>query len=421
MNVNVRPSIERAYRAHWGELTAVLSRQFGASQLDLVEAVVQEAFVKAMERWPVEGVPEKPVAWLLAVARHLRVDHARRQQTAAVHQEEVERSLAAAQVVVDDAGGAARLATEISDDQLQMMFVCNHPDVTEDARIPLTLRTLCGFETEELARAYLTTDDAMKKRLVRARQQIRDAGLELDLPAPAELGRRVDSVLATLYLLFSEGYAPHGGEQSLRRELAGEAIRLATILVDHPLTCAPKVHALLALMHFQASRFDARADADGVPIVLKDQDRSLWDQRQIRAGFVHLAEAAKGEEPSRYHLEASIAACHARAADFASTDWPLIVQIYELMLAHFPSDTAAVGHAIAVGQLRGPEAGLKLLAELEREGRLAGYAPLHAAKAEFHAATGDLVKSTAALRLALEAASTEAERAYFRRRLSAST
>lgn len=416
MSSETRKAIDRAYRAHWGELNAILTRQFGTAHMDMVESVVQESFIKAMERWPAEGVPANPVAWLLTVARNLRLNQVRHGKTAERLEDGITRHIAQGEPEIRD---DAVFAHEIRDEQLRMIFVCNHPEVPEDSRIPLTLRTLCGFETLELARAYLVSEDAIKKRLVRGRGQIRDAGLVMDLPGGEATAARLDSVLATLYLLFSEGYAPHDGDRHIRHDLATEAIRLGDILLSNPRTAVPRAHALQALMYFQASRFNSRTDEHGAVLVLRDQDRSLWDQAIMRRGFIHLAESAKGEDLSRYHLEASIAACHARAPGFEATDWKLIVSLYDMMLRNFPSDIVAVAHAVAVGQEKGPDAGLKLLGKLVKEGRLAHYAPLHAAQGDCYERLGQAEKATQALTRALSFAQTEPERAHLRAKIAA--
>lgn len=416
MNQEIAKTIELAYRVHWGELTAILSRQFGSKQLDLVETVVQEAFVKAMERWPSEGVPEKPVAWLLTVARNLRLNQARNQSTSGRLEEQITHHIEHVTDHVTECDKVT-LASEILDDELRMIFVCNHPLIADDARIPLTLRTLCGFETIELARAYLISEDAIKKRLVRARAQLREANVELDLPSSQELVNRLDSVLATLYVLFTEGYSPHDGDEHIRRDLAAEAMRLGEILGSHPLTQNPRVHALLALMCFQSSRFETRIDAAGSIVLLKDQNRSLWDQAKIRRGFLYLAESAKGEDLSRYHIEASIAACHARAVDFVSTDWKMIAQLYEMLVHEFQSEVATVGHAVAVGYAEGASKGIKLLKLLAKKSSLSKYGPLHAALADFLESEGKISEARLALAKALELASTKPERRHLQTKI----
>lgn len=294
---------EHLFRHAAGRLVARLTRVLGPARLDLAEEVVQDALVRALETWPFGGMPENPAGWLFAVARNLALDRLRRAAT-------LRRKLA-----LLEPHHPAATATSRDDDELVMIFLCCHPSLSRPARLALTLKTVGGFGIEEIAAALLTRPPAVAQQLVRAKRRIRREGLRLELPAPAALGSRLDSVLEVLYLLFTEGYAAHRGEDLTHAELCGEALRLTRILAGAEPTDLPAVHALLALMLLQSSRLPARVDAAGDLLRLEEQDRSRWDRAAIADGFRHLERAAAGEHISAFHVEAAIAACHAATVD----------------------------------------------------------------------------------------------------------
>lgn len=405
--------IDRVYRENAGALTSALTRLLTPAHLDRVESLVHDAFATAMETWPASGVPDNPAAWLMTVARRRALDELRRMRRAR------DRDDADADPAIE-ADAAPVLRGEIADDLLRMMFVACHPSLSLESQIALTLRTLCGFEVENLARALLADPAAMEKRLVRARQTLRAEQVAFDLPPPDERAARTGAVLRALYVLFSEGYSARAGDEPIRAELCREAIRLVELLVadSSPLAGAPAVRALAALMLLLAARLPARVDQDGNLLLLSEQDRSRWDRGLVARGLAQLSGSAEGDEVTEYHLEAGIAACHALAPSCADTDWRRIVGYYDRLLELNPSPVIRLNRAIAIGYADGPEQGLDQLAQLEREPRLEEYGLLRAARADLHARLGDTRRARAAYERAIELSATEPERRLLRRRLA---
>src|SRR5262245_45779903 len=311
-----RALVEHFFRHEFGRLVAVLTRSLGVRRLALVEDVVQAALVQALEIWSRRGVPEDPAGWLYRTARNLAIDALRRERT---HALALPRLAAGAER--ESSPLEANFADEIGDEPLRLLFVCCHDEVPDESRVALALRTLCGFSTAEIARALLTTEANVQKRIERARERLRELDVDFDTPAPAQLGARLDAVLAVIYLLFSQGaYATHA-DVPIRRDLCDEARRLARMLAAQSVGDVPAVHALLALMCFHGARFDARVARDGAIVLLEEQDRSTWNWSDVREGMAWLARSAAGDELTRYHVEASIAWEHCRAPTFADTDW----------------------------------------------------------------------------------------------------
>jgi RNA polymerase sigma factor (sigma-70 family) len=410
--------LDALFRSQRAALTAALTRAFGPANLDLVEAVLQDAFVRASETWPVDGVPQRPDAWLLAVARNQLLDHLRKEKRVRDKEPAVEQWMRGAG---QDANSTSepRFAGEFADDELRMMFVSCHPCNSIQSQIALTLRTLCGMEIDEIARAILSDPQAVAKRLVRARERLRDAAVEFDLPDANALEDRLAAVMKVIYLLFNEGYSSLRGERQIRAELCHEAIRLAGILVHHPRTDTPRTHALLSLLLLQSSRLAARTDERGALLTLAEQDRARWDRARITRGLKHLEQAARGEELSEYHIEAAIAACHATADCFESTDWTRIVGYYDALADAYPSAIAAFNRAVAIGFARGPADGLPALAALQDEPALWSYFPYHAAIADFEQRAGRISAARESYARACALAGTEPERAFIQRRLEA--
>ncbi|HSC27884.1 MAG TPA: sigma-70 family RNA polymerase sigma factor, partial [Vicinamibacterales bacterium] len=296
-------------------MVAWLTRVFGAAHLDLVEEVVQDALVKALQQWPHAGVPDNPGGWLFRVARNGALDVLRRHVAFRERAHEIAAELTRA----TDAAGPSAWA--VDDDELRMVFMCCHPSLPSDARVALSLKTAGGFSTEEIARAFLTSESTIAQRVVRAKRQLREARVGLDLPRGEDLSPRLGSVLEVIYLLFNEGYNAHAGDDLIRQDLCGEALRLGRLVAASPEVGAPAAHALVALMAFQAARLPARVDAAGELVLLEDQDRRLWDRQLLALGFAHLERSAEGPVMTAYHVQAAIAAVHARAPDAASTRW----------------------------------------------------------------------------------------------------
>ncbi len=412
----VHTRVEALFRTRSGAVTAALTRLFGPGRLDVVEAVRQEAFLRALALWPSHGVPDEPVAWLIKVSRNLALDRIRRDRRLAVKEGEVARWFTA---TVGSAAAApeATFGHELADDQLRMMFVCCHPALARPSQVVLTLQTLCGMAVEEIARLLLTAADTVAKRLTRAKAKLRQAGVDFDLPPAAELSPRLEAVQTVLYLLFSEGHSAHKGKRPVRRELCREAIQLTTLLAAHPIGDTPATQALLALMHLHAARLDARLDADGNLLTLAEQDRRLWSRRDIELGLLCLARSATGGELSAYHLEAGIAACHARAGSYDDTDWTQIVSYYDRLAALNPSPVVALNRAIAIGMRDGPERGIAELKAIGDHPRLDAYHLLPAAFGDFYERSGNRRRARDYYRRAETLARTAAERRFLARRL----
>ncbi|HWA86909.1 MAG TPA: sigma-70 family RNA polymerase sigma factor [Opitutus sp.] len=411
--------VDHLFRRESGRLVAILAARLGAANLQLAEDVVQDALLRAMQVWPFTGVPDNPSAWLLQTARNRAFDVLRRHRTL------TEKIPAVAPLIEETArdafaAPAPQFEDEIADSQLRMMFACCHPRLAPEAQVALILKTLCGFGEREIAAAFLATEAAIVKRLVRARKQLRDARIAVDLPPAAELAPRVEAVLTALYLLFNEGYKASHGDSLLRADLCAEAIRLANLLAAHLVGNRPETHALLALLHFHASRLPARTADDGSLLVLAAQDRLRWDRRQIACGIAHLDQSAAGVRVTRWHLEAGIAACHALAPDFAHTDWPHILELYDELLTIDPSPVVALNRAITLARVRGAEAGLRALAGLPQR-PLGRYHLFHATSAQLLLDAGRPAEAAAALRRALALVVLPAERQLLEARLAALT
>jgi RNA polymerase sigma-70 factor (ECF subfamily) len=411
-------AIERAYRDAYGSVLATLIRFLGGD-FDAAEEALADAFATALETWPRDGIPANPAAWLTTAARNRALDRIRRDRRQAEKLVLLERELAGTEVTT------MQLGTEggLEDDRLRLIFTCCHPALPLDARVALTLRTLGGLTTPEIARAFLVPEATLAQRLVRAKRKIRQAAIPYRVPGGEQLPERLDGVLATLYLVFNEGYLASAGEAAVRHDLCTEAIRLAALVADL-LPDRPETHGLLALLLLQDSRRDARVGTDGSIALLDEQDRTRWDRAEITRGFAVLdrgfAAAAKLSHASvgRYLLQASIAAEHARTIDGRETDWRAIATLYEALARIDPSPIVELNRAVAIAQADGPAAGLGLLDELAAGGELAGYRLLPAARADLLRRLGRLPEAAAEYEHALTLSDNDAERRFLQRRLA---
>ena len=401
-------AVARAFGEEWGRIVATLIRTTG--DWDLAEECAQDAFARrALERWPVDGVPRNPGAWLTTVARNRALDRLRRVQVATVKLREVAMDVPG-EPVPDE-------PSDIDDDRLRLVFTCCHPALAVDAQVALTLRTLAGLTTAAIARAFLVPEPTMAQRLVRAKRKIRDAGIPYRVPPAHLLPERTHAVLAVLYLLFNEGYAASDGHDLLRPDLAGEAIRLARTLVEL-MPDEPEVGALLALMLFHHARRSGRVDAEGVPVALDHQDRTTWDGTLIAEAREHLDRAVRRERPGPYLVQAAIAACHATAARAEDTDWRQISLLYDELGRFTGSPVVELNRAVAVAMADGPEAGLVIVDALAT-GELREYRYLHATRADLLRRLGRREDAIAAYERARDLTVGDAERAFLDRRLAA--
>jgi RNA polymerase sigma-70 factor (ECF subfamily) len=402
-------TIEQIYREESGRILATLIRLLG--DFDLAEEAMQEAFAAALAQWPTAGAPANPRAWLVSAGRNKAVDLLRRRALLEAKREDLARLTALALDV-------SEIPEEnmLKDDRLRLIFTCCHPALAREAQVPLTLRTLCGLSTEEIARAFLVPLPTMAQRLVRAKQKIRDAGIPYRVPADEELAERLEAVLLVVYLVFNEGYNASAGDELVRRELCGEAIRLGRLL--HALMPAEaETQALLALMLLHDSRRDARTRKSGEIVLLEDQDRGLWHRDQIVEGLALVESALARGARGPYALQAAIAALHAQANNPTETDWHQITALYELLLQAQPSPVVELNRAVAVAMAYGFPEGLRLLDELEERNPLPGYYLLSAARADLLRRMERWDEAEVAYARALASVGNQAERRFLQRRL----
>ncbi|WBQ02070.1 RNA polymerase sigma factor [Kribbella sp. CA-293567] len=399
-------AVARAFREEWGQLVATLIRV--TADWDLAEECAQDAFAVALERWPGDGIPDRPGAWLTTTARNRAIDRLRREAVGAAKLREV---AAMAEDTVDDAPAGA-----VPDDRLSLMFTCCHPALGVEARVALTLRTLAGLSTAEIARAFLVTEQTMQKRINRAKQKIRNAAIPYRVPPAHLLPDRTPAVLAVLYLLFNEGYSATTGADLVRRKLSAEAIRLTQVLAQL-MPDEPEVGGLLALMTLHDARSASRQDEAGRLIPLEEQDRSQWDAGKIAEGIDVLETALRRREPGPYQIQAAIAACHATAKDAQGTDWPQIAGLYGQLARRLPTPVVRLNQAVAIGMAEGPEAGLLVVDELVASGTLPGYHLLTATRADLLRRAGRHDEAATAYREALGQAPTDTERAFLQQRI----
>ncbi|HET6854860.1 MAG TPA: RNA polymerase sigma factor [Pyrinomonadaceae bacterium] len=407
---NANVAVDSVYRSDWGRIVATLIRQFG--DFELAEDAAQDAFTAAVDQWRTDGIPDSPRAWIIQTAKHKAIDRLRR-QTRLQEKLEADPDFASEPIVeapVLDMG-------EIPDDRLRLIFTCCHPALSLEAQVALTLRTLGGLQTDEIARAFLVPTATMAQRLVRAKRKIRDAGIPFSVPDTSDMPARLDAVLTAIYLIFTEGYAPTRGEPLIRADLCAEAIRLGrlvrTLLEPKP---PAEATALVALMLLHDSRREARLDEDGNLVILEEQDRTRWNRPQIDEALSFVQEALRGE-PGPFALEAAIAAEHCKAARAEDTNWPQIVTLYDLLQQVMPSPIVSLNRAVAVAMAQGPQPALALIDELAASGELDDYHLLHAARADMLRRLGANDEAAESYKAALELVTNDSERRFLERRL----
>ena len=407
-----------AFRQEWGRITAALIHQTG--DWDLAEECAQDAFTQALRRWPRDGVPDRPGAWLMTVARNAAIDRLRRSSTYRAKVEELaimatretrpdNTGLASTELPADDSG--------VPDERLRLIFTCCHPALAMEARVALTLRTLTGLSTAEIARAFLVPEATMAKRLVRAKHKIASARIPYRVPPASALPQRVPGVLAVLYLVFNEGYSASAGNDIIRRDLCDRAVALAQVLGEL-LPEEPEAKGLLALMLFHRARQAARVNDRGDLVTLEDQDRTRWDRAQIGLARRHLEEALARKRLGQYQIQAAIAGCHAAAPTAQATDWPRIARLYRHLADVTGSPVVELNRAVAVAMADGPAAGLALLRRLEAGGALAGYYLLPATRADFLRRLGRNEEAASAYEEAAALAVTGPESRFLNARLA---
>ncbi len=420
MNVSKPASVDtlvdHLFRHEAGKMVSVLTRLFGSDNMELAEDVVQEAMLKALRDWRFNQVPPNPTAWLYRVAKNKAIDIIRRKKYSQNFADDLSARLRS-EWLLSTTVDQLFLETEIKDSQLRMIFTCCHPALALESQIALTLKTLCGFGSREIARALLANEETVNKRIYRAKQRIKADKIKLEIPVGNDLAPRVDAVHRTIYLLFNEGYNSGSEDVLIRKDLCAEAVRLAELLAEHRYGKHPTTCALLALMHFHMARFDARIDGEGGIVLLHEQDRRLWDYDIIARGFEYFSKSTDGEEASDYHLEAGIAAHHCVARCQEETNWPAILAIYDLFITQKNSPVLQLNRAIVIGQIYGASRAIQEIQSIDDLASLESYYLLQATLGELFLQDGQFTTAKRHLEKAATLTSSGPEKALIQKKL----
>jgi len=401
------------FRQEAGKMVSVLTRIFGLSHIEIAEDIVQDTFIKALDEWGYNKIPENPQAWLYRVAKNKTIDYLRHQKHVQEYESDVSYLLKSEWTLSSSVNNMF-LDNEIQDSQLRMIFASCHPALPQESQIALTLKTLCGFSIKEIARALMTTEANINKRLFRAKKKLRDEHLKFEIPMGDDLVERLDSVYIVIYLIFNEGYNSTESDKIIRKDLCAEALRLCQLLSEHNAGNEPKTFALLALMCFHASRLDARTNDKGYIILLKEQDRGLWNKALIAKGFEYISASSSGNNISEYHLEAGIAAYHCSAKRFEETDWENILKLYDILVKINPSSVTLLNRSIAVSYIKGAKEALN---ELLKITNLENYYLYHTTLAHFYKEINQPQNARNHLEKALALTSSTSEISLIKRRL----
>jgi RNA polymerase sigma-70 factor (ECF subfamily) len=420
--LNFSPQIEQTvdhlFRHEWGKLVTVLTKLFGPQNLQLAEDVVQDTLLKALNNWKINGLPENPSGWLFTAARNKAVDTLRKQQRQLQYAKAITPLLQSEYTLLPTVNEMVNTSS-IQDDQLRMMFVCCHPSLSAEAQVAIILKTLCGFSVAEIAKAFVSNYDTIEKRLYRARQALRENEVAFDLPVTAELDPRLENVLTAVYLLFNEGYNSTAHETLIRKDLMQEAIRLCELICSSTLVSHSQAYALLSLMCFTASRNDARLDAAGNILLLKQQDRTKWNKALISKAISYLEQSAStGETICKYHIEAGIAFEHAKAASYADTNWENILHYYNLLYQLFPTPVIALNRAVVIAEMYGAEKGIHAIGLIKDIATIKKYYLLPATLGELHWQLKQYDKAEQYFKEAMELTQSAAEKKLLQQKIN---
>jgi len=410
--------VDHLFRHESGKMISVLTRIFGSHNMDLAEDVVQDSLLEAIKQWPYKGIPDNPSSWLFMVAKNKALNIVSRDKYKRQYSKEMSHFLQS-EWTLEPTLNHPFTDQEITDDQLRMMFTCCHPSISPDSQIALILKTLCGFSIPEIAKAFITTEETINKRLVRARQKIRDNGIPFEVPQGKDIAKRLETVLESIYLLFNEGYSASSGENLIRYEVCEEAIRLVKIIANNPvIENKSGVYALLALMQLNASRFKARQDVEGNILTLEKQNRSLYNYTLMEEGFSNLKRSTSAKEISIYHILATISAYHCSAVEYKLTDWKSILILYDKLVLIDNSPIVLLNRAIALAKVSGAKKAISELEQLRSSSILKSNYLFYSTEAEFFIELNLFSHARTALKKAIRLAPLETERRFLQKRLS---